>query len=64
MIEWVIFVWPIRNRDIMTYSLLVFLKAVSILQMDLEEFIVGAIILALLSFCMKEFIDLGFQDSI
>ena len=32
--------------------------------LDLEEFIVDVIIPALLPFCMKEFIDFGFQVSV
>ena len=55
------------NWDIMTCSPLDFLKAglpFSLSGLYLEEFIVGVIIPALLPFCVKEFIDFGFQVSI
>ena len=67
MKEWVSLVWPIRNQYIMTFSLLDFLKA------GLHFSKVGwiwkslwwvLVILVLLLFYVKEFVDLGFQVSI
>ena len=54
-----------RNRDIMTGSLFDFLKAgFHSQELVLEEFIMNDIIPALLPFCVKELVDLGFQVSI
>ena len=60
--EWVSLVWPMRYRNIMTCSR--FPETWSPFSqsgLDIEETIVDVIISALLPFCMKVFIHLGFQ---
>ena len=67
MKEWVSLVWPIRNRDITTCSLLDFLDAglhspkVGWIS---KSFFVDVIAPLLLPFCVKEFINCWFQISI